>query len=100
MARNIRVRPDGVHGHLHALEGSGYWRIEAIHPSQEGRMPRKSGDGVPALQNEDVTGMTEEKEDAVIRESGRAPRSRAAEEFYEEEAEQAADTKRGDDQRK
>jgi hypothetical protein len=57
---------------------------------------KKSGEGVPALQNEDVTGMTEEKEDAVIRESGRAPRERAAEEFYEEQQDQAADTKPGD----
>jgi hypothetical protein len=37
---------------------------------------KKSGEGVPALQNEDVMGMTEEKQDAVIRESGRASRRR------------------------
>jgi hypothetical protein len=55
-------------------------------------MARKSGEGVPALQNEDVTGMTDKKQDEVIRESGRAPRARAAEEFYEEQNEQAADT--------
>ncbi len=41
--------------------------------------PRKSGDGVPALRNEDVTGMTEEKQEDVIRESGHAPREQAAE---------------------
>lgn len=63
-------------------------------------MARKSGEGVPALQNEDVTGMTEEKQEEVIRESGRAPRSRAAEEFYEEQNEQAGETHSGDDKRK
>jgi hypothetical protein len=57
---------------------------------------KKSGEGVPALENEDVTGMTEERQDAVIRESGRAPRRRAAEEFYEEQQDQAAGTKAGD----
>ena len=61
-------------------------------------MARKSGEGVPALQNEDVTGMTEKKEEEVIRESGRAPRARAAEEFYEEQNEQAADTKPSGDE--
>ena len=60
---------------------------------------KKSDDGVPALQNENVTGMTEEKQDAVIRESGRASRRRAAEEFYEEQQDQAADTKPGDAKR-
>jgi hypothetical protein len=60
---------------------------------------KKSGEGVPGLQNEDVTGMTEEKQDEVIRESGRAPRQRAAEEFYEEQQDQAADTKPGDAKR-
>jgi len=63
-------------------------------------MARKSGEGVPALQNEDVTGMTDEKQEEVIRESGRAPRSRAAEEFYEEQNEQAADTEPGEEKRK
>jgi hypothetical protein len=63
-------------------------------------MARKSGEGVPALQNEDVTGMTAEKQEEVIRESGRAPRSRAAEEFYEEQNDQAAETEPGDDKRK
>ena len=62
-------------------------------------MTRKSGEGVPALQNDDVTGMTEEKQEEVIRESGRAPRRRAAEEFYEEQKEQASETKPSDRQR-
>jgi hypothetical protein len=60
---------------------------------------KKSNEGVPALQNEDVTGMTEERQDAVIRESGRASRRRAAEEFYEEQQDQAADTKSGNAKR-
>jgi hypothetical protein len=60
-------------------------------------MTRKSGEGVPALQNDDVTGMTEEKQDEVIRESGRAPRRRAAEEFYDEQQEQAGETKPSDE---
>lgn len=50
------------------------------------------GEGVPALQNDEVTGMTEERQERVIEESGRAPRKRAAEEFYEEQGEQAGDT--------
>lgn len=54
-------------------------------------MARKRG-GVPALQNEDVTGMTEERQEEVIRESGRAPRKDAAKEFYDEQEEQAAET--------
>jgi hypothetical protein len=62
-------------------------------------MARKSGEGVPALQNEDVTGMSEEKQEEVIRESGRAPRTRAAEEFYDEQQEQAAETKPGEKKR-
>jgi hypothetical protein len=62
-------------------------------------MSRKSDEGVPALQNEDVTGMTEEQQEEVIRESGRAARSRAAEEFYDEQGEQAARTKRGEQRR-
>ncbi len=63
-------------------------------------MARKSGEGVPALKNDDVTGMTEEKQEDVIRESGQAPRRRAAEEFYDEQKEQAAETEPGDEQRK
>jgi hypothetical protein len=62
-------------------------------------MTRKSGEGVPALKNDDVTGMTEEKQDEVIRESGQAPRRRAAEEFYDEQQEQAGETKPGDSKR-
>jgi hypothetical protein len=60
---------------------------------------KKPGEGVPALQNEDVTGMTEEKQDEVIRKSGRAPRREAAEEFYEEQQDQAGGTKPGDAKR-
>jgi hypothetical protein len=73
---------------------------DPVHIDREANMARKkSGEGVAALQNEDVTGMTEEKQDEVIRESGRAPRRRAAEEFYEEQQDQAADTKPGDAKR-
>jgi len=53
-------------------------------------MDKKTEEGVPALQNDDVTGMTEEKQDEVIRKSGRAPRKKAAEEFYREEGNQAS----------
>ena len=56
-------------------------------------MAKKPNQGVPALRNEDVTGMTKEKQEEVIRESGQAPRSRAAEELYQEGEEQAARTK-------
>jgi hypothetical protein len=52
-------------------------------------MTKKAAEGVPALQNEDVTGMTEEKQEEVIERSGRAPRKDAAEEFIDEQAEQA-----------
>ena len=62
-------------------------------------MGRTSDEGVPALQNEDVTGMTEERQEKVIRESGRAARNRAAEEFYDEQQDQAARTKRGEQKR-
>jgi len=55
-------------------------------------MDKKTKEGVPALQNDDVTGMTEEKQDEVIRKSGRAPRTEAAEEFYREEGEQAKES--------
>jgi len=48
-------------------------------------MARKSGEGVPALQIDDVTGMTEEQEEEVIGEGGRAPRKRVTEDFLEEE---------------
>ena len=62
-------------------------------------MTRKSPEGVPALQNEDVTGMTEEKQETVIRESGHAARNQAAEEFYDEQGAQAARTKPGESKR-
>jgi hypothetical protein len=55
-------------------------------------MDKKAEEGVPALKNEDVTGMTEEKQQEVIRKSGRAQRKDAAEEFYEEQGEQATKT--------
>jgi hypothetical protein len=53
---------------------------------------KKKSEGVPALKNDDVTGMTEEKQEKVVRESGRAARKDAAEEFYEELGEQARQT--------
>ncbi len=62
-------------------------------------MADKADKGVPALKNEDVTGMTEAKQEEVVHESGQAPRERAAKEFYEEQGEQAAGTERGDDKR-
>ena len=55
-------------------------------------MDEQRREGVPALQNEDVTGMTEERQEQVIRESGRAPRKQAAKEFYDEQEEQAGET--------
>jgi hypothetical protein len=55
-------------------------------------MTRRAKKGVPALRNEDVTGMTQDREDQIIRESGRAPRAGAAEEFLDEQQEQAAAT--------
>jgi len=55
-------------------------------------MGKKTNGGVPALQNDDVPGMTEEKQDEVIRKSGRAPRKEAAEEFYQEEGNQARES--------
>jgi hypothetical protein len=81
-------------------ENSSCWQNSA-HGDPEAKMTRKqSGEGVPALQNEDVTGMSDEKQDEVIRESGRAPRRKAAEEFYDEQQDQAADTKPGDAKRR
>jgi hypothetical protein len=53
---------------------------------------KKKDEGVPALKNDDVTGMTEEKQEEVISKSGRARRRDAAEEFYEEQGEQARET--------
>ena len=56
-------------------------------------MDKRQDEGVPALQNDEVTGMTEERQDEVIRKSGRAPRKKAAEEFYDEQEEQAGKTR-------
>jgi hypothetical protein len=56
-------------------------------------MAGKARKGVPALKNDEVTGMTNEKQDQVIRESARAPRNRAAEEFLKEQEKQAGETK-------
>jgi hypothetical protein len=53
---------------------------------------KKKDEGVPALKNDDVTGMTEEKQEKVISKSGRAKRKDAAEKFYEEQGEQARET--------
>jgi hypothetical protein len=55
-------------------------------------MAGKSREGVPALENDEVTGMTEEKQDEVIRKSAKAPRREAAKEFLEEQEEQAGET--------
>ena len=55
-------------------------------------MTKRADEGVPALQNEEVTGMTEDKQEEVIERSGRAARKDAAEEFLEEEREQARQT--------
>ena len=55
-------------------------------------MDERRDEGVPALQNDDVTGMTEQRQDQVIRESGRAPREKAAKEFYDEQEQQAGRT--------
>jgi hypothetical protein len=55
-------------------------------------MTKQTDEGIPALKNEDVTGMTEDKQEEVIERSGRAPRKDAAEEFYEEHGEQARNT--------
>jgi hypothetical protein len=55
-------------------------------------MAKKTDEGVPALRNDEVTGMTEEKQEEIVRRSGRAPRKDAAEEFFEEQEEQARKT--------
>ena len=55
-------------------------------------MAEKSREAVPALKNDEVTGMTEKKQKKVIRESARAPRDEAAKEFLEEQEEQAGET--------
>jgi hypothetical protein len=55
---------------------------------------RRSGRGVPPLRNEDVTGLDEARQDAVIRESGTDPdRGDAAREFYAEQQDQAGETR-------
>jgi hypothetical protein len=59
---------------------------------REATVRKKKDEGVPALKNDDVTGMTEEKQEEVISKSGRAERKDAAEEFYEEQGEQARET--------
>jgi hypothetical protein len=55
-------------------------------------MAEKPREGVPALKNDEVTGMTQRKQKQVIRESARAPREEAAKEFLEEQEEQAGTT--------
>jgi hypothetical protein len=55
-------------------------------------MAKKPREGVPALRNDEVTGMTERKQKKVIRESARAPREEAAKEFLEEQEAQAGET--------
>ena len=62
-------------------------------------MADRENEGVPALRNDEVTGMTEERQERVIRESARAPRGRAAEEFLEEQEKQAAETTAPDEPR-
>jgi hypothetical protein len=57
---------------------------------------KREGEGVPALENDEVTGMTEERQEQVIRESGRAPRRKAAQEFLDEQEAQARETKAED----
>jgi hypothetical protein len=49
-------------------------------------MTEKSRESVPALENDEVTGMTEKRQKKVIRESARALRDEAAKEFLEEQA--------------
>jgi hypothetical protein len=54
---------------------------------------KQKGKRVPPLQNEDVTGMTDAKQEAAIQASGRDPqRSDAAREFLDEQREQADET--------
>ncbi len=52
-------------------------------------MTEKPDEGVPALQNDDVTGMTEDKQKEIIARSGRTDRPDAAKEFYDEQEDQA-----------
>jgi hypothetical protein len=62
-------------------------------------MAKKPREGVPALKNDEVTGMTEKKQEQVIRESARAPREEAAKEFLEEQEAQAGETGAGPERR-
>lgn len=55
-------------------------------------MEKKREEGVPALQNEDVTGMRKKEQEEVVEESGRAPRDDAARAFYDEQEDQAQST--------
>jgi hypothetical protein len=55
-------------------------------------MPRKAKKGVPALRNEDVTGMAKEKQEKIARETGRGPRTDAAKRFHDEQEVQASRT--------
>jgi hypothetical protein len=59
---------------------------------------KKRGEGVPPLRNPDVTGLTEARQEEVIRESATAPdRGEAAEEFLDEQQEQARESGRAKD---
>ena len=55
-------------------------------------MTKRADKGLPALKNDDVTGMTEDKQEKVIEHSGRVGREEAAEEFFEEQGDQARET--------
>ena len=55
-------------------------------------MTRNRKEGVPALRNDDVTGMSDERQQEVVRQSGRARRKDAAKEFNEEQEQQAGET--------
>jgi hypothetical protein len=59
-------------------------------------MAGKHDEGVPALQNKEVAGMTEEQQEEIVRRSGRASRKDAAKEFYAEEGEQARKSPEGE----
>jgi hypothetical protein len=60
-------------------------------------MARKAKKGVPALRNEHVTGMTEEKQEEIARETGRGSRKDAAKRFNQEQQRQAARTPPAED---
>lgn len=55
-------------------------------------MAKKKKKPVRALRNEDVTGITEDKQDQIAKETGTGPRDTAAESFYEEQGRQAGST--------